>query len=92
MFPKKIILIPDSIFFYQNLRDILTMNYFLFNVFINVSYDIIWLCETWLNNNVFNIEIGYNNKNLYRDYRNLSRGMKHDGCVLIALNKKICCE
>jgi len=57
-----------------------------------VNYDIVCLNETWLNDNVFDAELGFNDYNLYRDDRNLMYGKLRGGGVLIAVNKKICYE
>jgi len=61
--------------FYQNVRGVLTKIACLSNVLLNVSYDIIYLSETWLNNNVFDKEFGLTNYNLNRDDCNLLRNM-----------------
>jgi len=53
-----------------------------------VNYDIVCLNETWLNDNVFDAELGFNDYNLYRDDRNLMYGKLRGGGVLIA----ICCK
>jgi len=50
--------------FYQNVRGLLTKIPYLRNALLNVNYDIICLNETWLNSNVFDAELGFNNYNL----------------------------
>lgn len=60
---------------------------------LNVNYNIICLTETWLNDNVFDFELGFTSYNLYRNDRNsLSYGKKRGGGVLIAMNKIISCD
>jgi len=60
---------------------------------LNVNYDIICLTETWLNDNVFDSELGFTNYNLYRnDRNNLSYGKKRGGGVLLSINKIISCD
>lgn len=54
------------------MRGLLTKINYLRNALLNVNYDIICLNETWLNNNIFDAELGFNNYNLYRDDRNLT--------------------
>lgn len=56
-----------------------------------MNYDIVCLNETWLNNNVFDGEFGFNDYNLYTGDRNLTYGKLH-GDGIDAVNKKICCE
>lgn len=63
--------------FYQNVRGLLKKIPFLRNALLNVNYNIICLTETWLNDNVFDSELGFTNYNLYRnDRNNLSYGKK----------------
>lgn len=74
--------------FYQNVRGLLTKIPFLRNALSNVNYDFICLSETWLNTNVFDVELGFINYNIYRNDRNLSFGKTRGGGVLIAIKKK----
>lgn len=78
--------------FYQNVRGLLTKIPYLRNALLNVNYDIICLNETWLNSNVFDAELGFNNYNLYRNDRILNLGKSRGGGVLIVVNKNIICE
>lgn len=78
--------------FYQNVRGLLTKIPFLRNALSNVNYDFICLSETWLSTNVFDVELGFINYNIYRNDRNLSFGKTRGGGVLIAIKKKISCE
>lgn len=78
--------------FYQNVRGLLTKIPYLRNALLNVNYDIICLNETWLNSNVFDAELGFNNYNLHRNDRILSLGKSRGGGVLIAVKKNIICE
>jgi len=57
-----------------------------------VNNDVICLNETWLNSNIFDAELVFNNYNLYRNDRVLSPGKTRGGGVLIAINKNIICE
>lgn len=45
--------------YHQNIRGLLKKIIFLLNFLLNVNYDIICVNESWLNNNVFEVELAF---------------------------------
>jgi len=75
------------------MSEILTKVSFLRIALLNVNYNIIGLNETWLNDSVFDSELGFTNYNFYSDdHNNLSNGKKQGGGILIDVIKKMCFE
>ena len=78
-----------------NTRSILDLNKRMkfANCMLNLSYDLICVCETWLTEDVKNASIFLENYEVYRNDRTVtaSRKSKHGG-VLIAVSNRIAHE
>lgn len=76
--------------YFQNVRGLRTKTNTFFRNVLNVDYDIICLCETWLISGIYNAELFDNRYNVYRCDRNYSqRGNSMGGGVLIAVKRDI---
>lgn len=71
-------------YYYQNVRGLRTKTYDFKNSVISNDYDLIVLCETWLNDNIFNNELFGEQYIVYRGDRDLNSTTKKDGggCII----------
>lgn len=75
-------------FYYQNCRGLKTKLLDVKLAVLENDFDVICMCETWLNENIYSEELFYDKYEVYRCDRDLSLTGKHDGGgVLVAIKK-----
>ena len=62
------------------------------NAIATSNYDIICLCETWLNENIASSELMLNEYIIYRSERQTAKDQNLHGGVLMAVKQTNCCQ